>query len=51
VWESEKLSSEGITIIATEGTTLRVRGWDLITDKETDFALDLVTGRRLGSPR
>jgi len=51
VWESEKLSSEGITVVEIHGTTLRVRGWDLITDKETDFALDLVTGRRLGSPR
>ncbi len=50
-WESEKLSSEGITIVAIDGAILRGRGWDLLTDKETDFALDLVTGRRLGSPR
>ncbi len=50
-WESEKLSSEGMTIVAIDAATLRGRGWDMIADKETDFALDLVTGRRLGSPR
>jgi hypothetical protein len=49
-WESEKLSSEGVTIVAIDGPTLRGRGWDLLTDRETDFALDLVTGRRLGEP-
>jgi hypothetical protein len=49
-WESEKLSSEGVTIVAIDGPTLRGRGWDLLTDKETNFALDLVTGRRLDEP-
>jgi hypothetical protein len=46
-WESEKLSSEGIAIVAIEGATLRGRGWDLLTDKETDFALDLRNGQRI----
>jgi hypothetical protein len=45
-WESEKLSSEGITIVEIEGPTLRGRGWDMFTDKETDFALELKTGLR-----
>jgi hypothetical protein len=45
-WESEKLSSEGITIVAIDGAILRGRGWDLLTDKESDFALDLRTGLR-----
>jgi len=44
-WESEKLSSEGITILAIDGAILRGRGWDMNTDEETDFALDLRTGR------
>jgi hypothetical protein len=47
-WESEKLSSEGITIVAIDGAILRGRGWDLLTDKETDFALDLASGQRIG---
>jgi len=47
-WESEKLSSEGITIVAIDGPILRGRGWDLLTDKETDFALDLRNGQRIG---
>jgi hypothetical protein len=46
-WESEKLSSEGVTIVAIDDATLRGRGWDLFTDKETDFALDLRSGRRI----
>jgi hypothetical protein len=46
-WESEKLSSEGITIAAIDGATLRGRGWDLMTDKEIDFAVDLKNGQRI----
>jgi hypothetical protein len=43
-WESEKLSSEGVTITNVEGGVLRGLGWDLMTDKETPFALNLQTG-------
>jgi hypothetical protein len=43
-WQSEKLSDEGVTITGMEGGALRGLGWDLITDKETPFALDLKTG-------
>jgi hypothetical protein len=46
-WESEKLSSEGVTIVAIDGPTLRGRGWDLLTDKETEFVLDLRNGLRI----
>jgi hypothetical protein len=45
-WQSEKLSDEGLTITAVEGAVLRGFGWDMMTDKETPFALDLHTGRR-----
>jgi hypothetical protein len=44
-WESGKLSDEGVTITSIQGSTLHGMGWELITDKETPFALDLVTGR------
>ena len=47
-WESEKLSAEGVTVTGVEGSVLRGLGWDLMTDKETPFALDLRTGLRRG---
>ena len=46
-WQSERLSSEGVTITAIEGSVLQGLGWDMLTDKETPFALDLQTGLRL----
>jgi hypothetical protein len=46
-WQSVRLSSEGLTITAIEGSILHGVGWNLITDKETPFALDLQTGLRL----
>jgi hypothetical protein len=44
-WESEKLSDEGVTITAIENGVLFGKGWRLLTDRETPFALDLRTGR------
>lgn len=46
-WESPKLSHEGLTISAIEGETLHGLGWEMMTDKETRFALDLKTGLRV----
>jgi hypothetical protein len=46
-WESERLSWEGITVTGVEGSTLRGHGWDLRTDRDVPFALDLKTGKRL----
>jgi hypothetical protein len=46
-WESEKLSWEGITNLSIEGRILRGEGWDLMTDKNLPFSLDIETGRRL----
>ncbi len=43
-WESPKLSDEGITSIKVEDRRLRGMGWNMITDKETPFTLDLQTG-------
>jgi hypothetical protein len=47
VWESDRLSSEGITNLRIEGETLQGLGWDLRTDKDLPFALDLRTGHRI----
>jgi len=46
-WQSKKLSSEGVTISRIDGDTLHGQGWDMMTDKEKPFALDLHTGRRI----
>jgi hypothetical protein len=43
-WESGKLSDEGVTIIGVESEVLRGAGWQMMTDKETPFALDVRTG-------
>jgi len=46
-WESDRLSWEGITINRIEGSILHGHGWDLMTDKDLPFALDLGNGKRL----
>jgi hypothetical protein len=46
-WESERLSDEGVTIGEVENGLLRGVGWELRTDRETAFALDVRTGRRM----
>ena len=48
-WESEKLSDEGVSIASMEKGVLRGLGWEMRTDKETPFALDLRSGVRLSS--
>ena len=46
-WQSGRLSSEGLTITGIEGDVLHGLGWNLITDKEAPFDLDLKTGKRV----
>ena len=48
-WQSGRLSSEGLTITSIEGGILHGLGWDLITDKESPFTLDLKTGLRVSN--
>ncbi|SPE20293.1 conserved hypothetical protein [Candidatus Sulfotelmatomonas gaucii] len=48
-WESEKLSDEGVTITEIEGGVLRGMGWEMRSDAERPFALDLRTGRRIAA--
>jgi hypothetical protein len=47
-WESAKLSDEGVTIASAEGGLLSGVGWNLVTDKETPFTLNLKSGEMLG---
>lgn len=48
-WVSEKLSDEGVTVTRASEGLLHGTGWQLMTDKETPFALELQTGRLLPS--
>lgn len=48
-WNSAKLSDEGVTVSAIEGTTLRGFGWDMFSDKETSFSMDLKSGALVGA--
>ncbi len=43
-WQSGKLSDEGLKISGIKDHVLRGLRWDLFTDKETPFALDLQSG-------
>jgi hypothetical protein len=46
-WQSEKLSDEGLTITAIGSRELAGQGWNMLTDKETPFTVDLKTGQRV----
>lgn len=43
-WKSQKLSDEGVSISSIANGLLHGLGWNLMTDKETPFTLDLLTG-------
>jgi hypothetical protein len=46
-WESVKLSDEGVTVNEAAGGVLRGSGWEMKTDREKPFALDLQSGTLL----
>ncbi len=43
-WESAKLSDEGMTITGVDGAVLRGAGWEMRSDREKPFAVDVRTG-------
>lgn len=47
-WQTAKLSWEGIRITRIEGNALHGLGWNLMTDKEVPFSVDLLTGQHQG---
>lgn len=47
-WQTAKLSWEGLRITAIESNTLHGFGWNLMTDKEVAFSVDLLTGQHQG---
>jgi hypothetical protein len=48
-WQTPRLSSEGLRIMGIFGDELRGFGWDLMTDREIPFSVDLRTGERVSS--
>jgi hypothetical protein len=47
-WESERLSWEGVRITSIDGNVLHGVGWNLLTDREVTFSVDLITGQHQG---
>jgi hypothetical protein len=43
-WQTARLSSEGLRIVEVRGDELHGFGWDLLSDREIPFAVDLRTG-------
>lgn len=43
-WKTPRLSSEGLRITEIQGGKLHGFGWDLMTDREVPFAVNLATG-------
>jgi hypothetical protein len=47
-WHTGKLSWEGVRITGAEGNTLHGTGWNLLTNQERPFTVDLLTGHHEG---
>ncbi len=47
-WESARLSWEGVRITSIDGDVLHGIGWNLMTDREVAFSVDLLTGQHQG---
>jgi hypothetical protein len=43
-WQSPKLSDEGVTVTGIAGNMLQGLGWNMMTDRETPFTVDLQSG-------
>jgi len=47
-WESGRLSWEGVRITSIDDDVLHGIGWNLLTDREVAFLVDLLTGQHQG---
>jgi hypothetical protein len=47
-WQSARLSWEGVTMAHTDATHLHGTGWNMHTDREAPFTIDLTTGAHQG---
>jgi hypothetical protein len=48
VWQTGRLSWDGLSITSVRGETLLGLGWDMKTDSEREFEVNLKTGEHLG---
>ena len=51
LWQTARLSWEGVRLGEATATELRGWGWDMRTDAEVEFVVDLATGRHNGGPK
>lgn len=49
-WTTQRLSWEGVRVTEVVDDALHGFGWDLMTDRETAFTVDLRTGQHQGGP-
>jgi hypothetical protein len=49
-WQTSRLTWEGLRLTEITATHAQGLGWDLYTDREIPFTVDLATGRHTGSP-
>jgi hypothetical protein len=47
-WQTKRLSWEGVTISGVQGGRLQGTGWNLHTDREVPFSIDLENGNHAG---
>jgi len=47
-WQSERLSWEGVAMGEVVGGALHGTGWDMQSDKDVAFVMDLRTGKHSG---
>jgi hypothetical protein len=48
LWQTARLSWEGVRITHIEASILHGVGWNLMTDREVPFSVDLLTGQHQG---
>jgi hypothetical protein len=48
IWQTQRLSWEGLRITSVRGDTLIGYGWEMKTDRELEFEVDLKTGKHRG---
>ena len=51
LWQTARLSWEGVRLGEASAKELRGWGWDMRTDTEMEFVVDLATGKHTGGPK
>ena len=51
LWQTERLTWEGVRLGEATAKELRGWGWEMQTDTEMEFVIDLATGKHTGGPK